>query len=101
MKKILCFIWLMSNLNAQIFEQEFLFPQENWHNHSASLVEIPNGDLLAAWYHGSGEGQADDVRILRMRKRQGVYSYATPLPSGERHECIRYVHFDETWIKGE
>jgi len=58
-------------LNAQLFEQALLFPQEKWHNHSASIVELPGGDLLVAWYHGSGEGQADDVCILGMRKRQG------------------------------
>jgi len=70
MKKILYFLIFVTAVNAQIFEQEFLFPQEKWHNHSASIVELPNGDLLVAWYHGSGEGQADDVRILGMRKRQ-------------------------------
>jgi predicted neuraminidase len=54
-------LFISTTLNAQLFEQELLFPPEKWHNHSSSIVELPNGDLLVAWYHGSGEGQADDV----------------------------------------
>lgn len=50
---------------------EFLFPLEHWHNHSSSVVELPNGDLLAVWYHGSGERTADDVIIEMSRLRKG------------------------------
>jgi hypothetical protein len=28
-----------------------------------SIIECPNGDLLACWFHGSGERTADDVVI--------------------------------------
>ncbi|MDX2154363.1 MAG: exo-alpha-sialidase [Bryobacteraceae bacterium] len=42
---------------------ELIFPLESWHNHSSSIVELPNGDLLVCWFHGSGERTADDVRI--------------------------------------
>jgi predicted neuraminidase len=52
-------------------ESEFLFPLEHWHNHSSSLVELPNGDLFAVWYHGSGERTADDVIIEGSRKIKG------------------------------
>ena len=48
-----------------------IFPAETKHNHASCVVECPNGDLLAAWYSGSGERQADDVRILAARLRKG------------------------------
>jgi predicted neuraminidase len=50
---------------------EFIFPLEHWHNHGSSLVELPNGDLLAAWYNGSGERTADDVKVEAARLRKG------------------------------
>jgi predicted neuraminidase len=48
-------------------EGELIFPLEKWHNHSSSVVELPNGDLLVCWFHGSGERQADDVVIRAAR----------------------------------
>jgi predicted neuraminidase len=41
-------------------------------------VELPNGDLLACWYRGSGERTADDVRILGARLRKGAKSWSEP-----------------------
>ena len=40
-----------------------LFPPERWHNHGSCVVQLPDGQLLAVWFHGSGERKADDVRI--------------------------------------
>ena len=40
-----------------------IFPAEAKHNHASCVVELSNGDLLAAWYSGSGERTADDVLI--------------------------------------
>ncbi len=45
-------------------------PQEK-HVHGSTIVELPNGDLLAAWFHGSGERTANDVVIQGARLRQG------------------------------
>jgi predicted neuraminidase len=50
---------------------ELIFPLENWHNHSSSIVELPNGELFACWFHGSGERQADDVKVLGARRPKG------------------------------
>jgi predicted neuraminidase len=50
---------------------EYIFPRETWHNHSPSIVEAPNGDLIVCWFHGSGERTADDVKIEGARKRKG------------------------------
>jgi predicted neuraminidase len=53
-------------------ESELIFPLEHWHNHGSCLVEAPNGDLLACWFHGSGERTADDVKIEGARLRRGA-----------------------------
>ena len=63
--------WDARTAMAQVFEQSLLFPPEDWHNHSSSIVELSNGDLLVAWYHGLGESQADDALIMGTRKRHG------------------------------
>src|SRR5262249_4668107 len=42
---------------------EAIFPAENKHNHASCVIELANGDLLAAWYSGTGERTADDVVI--------------------------------------
>ena len=51
---------------------ELLFPLEHWHNHSSMIVETPAGELLTTWFHGSGERQADDVKIEGARGRRGA-----------------------------
>lgn len=52
-------------------DEQLIFPIQSDHAHGSSIVELPNGDLLAAWFQGSGERKADDVRIMgaRLRKR--------------------------------
>ena len=50
-----------------LHEGELIFPFESWHNHSSSIVELPNGSLLVCWFHGSGERKADDVKIEAAR----------------------------------
>ena len=59
-------------------ESELIFPLETWHNHSSSLVELPNQDLLVCWYHGSGERTADDVRIDAARLVKGSSTWSKP-----------------------
>ncbi len=44
-----------------------LFPFQPQHVHGATIVELPDGNLLAAWFQGSGERQADDVAIMGAR----------------------------------
>ncbi len=50
----------------------FVFPLEHWHNHSSSIVELPSGELLVCWYHGSGERTADDVKVEGARLAPGA-----------------------------
>jgi len=60
------------------YSSELIFPLESWHNHSSSIVEIPNGDLLVCWFHGSGERTADDVLIRAARWSKGKESWGGP-----------------------
>ena len=57
---------------------ELIFPLEHWHNHASMIVELPGGDLLACWFHGSGERTADDVAILGARLRRGAKDWSAP-----------------------
>ncbi len=62
----------------ELLTSELIFPLETWHNHGSCIVECPNGDLLACWFHGSGERRADDVVILGARKRRGTGRWSAP-----------------------
>lgn len=57
------------------YKSELIFPLEKIHNHSSSIVELPDGDLLVCWFHGSGERTADDVVInaARFSKKTGMW----------------------------
>ncbi len=51
---------------------ELILPLEALHNHGSSIVETPDGSLLAVWFRGSGERQADDVAIWAARRPAGT-----------------------------
>jgi predicted neuraminidase len=44
-------------------EVRLIFPPEPKHNHASCVIETAEGDLVVAWYSGSGERRADDVVI--------------------------------------
>ena len=55
-----------------------IFPPQSKHVHSSSIVELPDGSLLAAWFQGSGECKADDVRIMGARKASATAPWSEP-----------------------
>lgn len=55
-----------------------IFPAQPEHAHGSSIVALPNGDLLAAWFQGSGERTADDVKILGARKAKSSFTWSAP-----------------------
>ena len=76
-----CFFLLPFKTEAQqssesSFQSEFIFPKQDKHVHSSSVVELPNGDLLVCWFEGSGERTANDVAIMgaRLKKEQSQWS---------------------------
>lgn len=48
-----------------------IFPFQNKHVHGSSIIEAPNGDILACWFYGSGERTANDVIIQGSRLQKG------------------------------
>ena len=64
---------------TKIVDSAFIIPKQGEdHVHSSSIVELPDGALLAAWFQGSGECSADDVRIMGARKPSGAVKWGEP-----------------------
>ena len=61
-----------------IVSEEILFPVQAEHTHGSSIVQLPDGDLLAVWFQGNGERTADDVRVMGSRLKRGEKTWRTP-----------------------
>ncbi|MEA3461041.1 MAG: sialidase family protein [Bacteroidota bacterium] len=59
------------------YVSEYIFPFQDLHVHSSSIVELPNGDLLACWFEGSGERTANDVAVKGARLKKGASQWST------------------------
>lgn len=89
MKKGLLFLFCSSILHfysveqaayvttPRVFETLIFQPQEK-HVHGSSIVCLSNGDMLAAWFQGSGERTADDVKIMGARLVKGSKKWSEP-----------------------
>jgi predicted neuraminidase len=89
MKKISSFFILLilsagcTTIKAQqqkvnaVFET-LIFPLQPKHAHASSIVRLPGGDILAVWYQGSGEREADDVKIMGARLKKGSKTWTDP-----------------------
>src|SRR4030042_6759244 len=82
-RALFCVIFLFANTVLQggdpekiVFRDESIFPCQEKHVHSSSIVECPSGDLLVCLVYGAGERTADDVLIqgARLRKGSGKWS---------------------------
>lgn len=60
------------------FIKKPIFTLQNQHVHGSSIVSLPNGDLLSCWFQGSGERQANDVRIMGARLKKGNSHWSEP-----------------------
>lgn len=63
--------------SPKVFET-LIFPMQPQHTHGSSIVSLPNGDVLAAWFQGNGERTADDVKIMGARLRKGSHAWSDP-----------------------
>lgn len=61
---------------AADLHSELIFALQDKHVHSSSIVELLNGDLLACWFHGSGERTENDVVIQGARLRKGARNWS-------------------------
>lgn len=75
-------VWLggagAARAQEPVLQRSLVFPLQHQHVHGSSLVELPNGDLLIAWFQGSGERTADDVRIMGARLPKGTAQWSQP-----------------------
>src|SRR5688572_5674732 len=62
----------------EVPDSRLIFALDPKHNHGSCIIELPNGDLLACWYSGSGERSADDVQIMGARFRKGAKAWSEP-----------------------
>lgn len=60
------------------FASADVLPYQTEHVHGSTLEHLPNGDLLVAWFQGSGERWADDVRIMGARKKHDSDRWSEP-----------------------
>ncbi len=80
---LITFGFLGTLLGETNYSGHFIFPPQSKHVHSSSIVECPNGDLIAVWFHGSGEKGADDVQIQGSRLRKGKTSWEKPFVAAD------------------
>lgn len=48
------------------------------HIHGSTIAELPNGELLVAWFQGDGERKGDNVRIMGSRLPVGADKWTDP-----------------------
>ncbi|MFC2123387.1 exo-alpha-sialidase [Bacteroidota bacterium] len=68
----------LKDSNESQLKSEFIFPFQDLHVHSSSIVALSNGDLLCCWFEGSGERTANDVVIKGARLKKGNNEWSTP-----------------------
>ena len=89
MKKIklslACCLFFLCTTRAQTTEEKqstvfesLIFPVQPQHTHGSSLVNLPNGDVLAAWFQGNGERSSDDVKIMGARLKKSATVWSDP-----------------------
>ncbi len=57
---------------------ENIFPFQLQHCHGSTIIELPNQDLLCAWFQGSGERTSDDVAIKGARYNHLTHIWGKP-----------------------
>ena len=67
-----------SAIDDSNFRSSLVFPYQEEHVHGSTVVKLLNGDILSAWFQGSGERWADDVRIMGSRLIKGDTTWSTP-----------------------
>lgn len=60
------------------FDSEYIFPLQDLHVHSSSIIELPKGDLLCCWFEGTGERTANDVVIKGARYSKKNLEWSKP-----------------------
>jgi predicted neuraminidase len=82
-KALFLALFFMASCNSEMPEKKVVLHQNIFapvgeHTHGSTIAELPNGDLLAAWFQGSGERWADDVRIMGARLLSSDTAWTDP-----------------------
>ncbi|GAJ02872.1 unnamed protein product, partial [marine sediment metagenome] len=88
----------VKNSNKETLTSEFIFPLQSLHVHSSSIVELPDGGLLACWFEGSGERTANDFMIkgARLKKGESKWSETFVLTDTPGHpDCNPILFIDK------
>jgi predicted neuraminidase len=65
--------------NAATTSQEFIFTSAPFPSaHASTIVELPNGDLLAAWFGGTAEGAPDTAIWASRRSANQANQWSAP-----------------------
>lgn len=98
-------LWIVLGLPASgsdrkvpVFITEPIFAPEARHNHASCMVEAPDGTLFVAWFNGSGERQANDVKLQASRRRPGARSWESRLTLWDTPgfpDCNPSLHVDQ------
>lgn len=80
---LLCGVGVYTIEAADSARSQLIFPLQAKHVHSSCIVECPNGDFLAVWFHGSGERKSPDVEILGARLRKGSDRWSAVFPMAD------------------
>ena len=101
------FAWAQVPGDVSIGRSSLLFPPVKQHVHGSTIVGLPNGDLLVAWYQGSGERTANDVKIFGARWPKNAKGWTAPFLMADAHDmpdCNPVMFLDRrgrlhlTWI---
>ena len=80
---LLSTVMLESAADAPHCQENLIFPPQEKHVHSSSIVQCPNGDLLACWLYGSGERQSPDVVVQGARLKKGAAAWSPIFPMAD------------------
>jgi predicted neuraminidase len=99
-------IWVTAMLAQVSLPGSFIFTpdkQLHGHTHASSIVECPNGDLIACWYEGEGD-KSRDVRIQAARLVHGDNEWSkdflladTPMLS-DNNPCLFVDDQQRLWL---
>src|SRR5579863_8381330 len=65
--------------------ETLIFPLQPQHSHGSSIIGLPNGDMLAAWFQGNGERTSDDVKIMGSRLKKGSKQWSLPFTMADTY----------------
>jgi len=84
---------------ARLLGREFVFERPPFDScHSPTIVELSRGELMAAWFGGSGEGNPD-VEIWLSVRRNGRWTEPQSAADGRQDDAVRFPCWNPVLFK--